>query len=80
MDAPWHYSETMFDLIGDVHGHAEELVRLLDTLGYKRVHGIYRHDDRRVIFLGDFIDRGPQIAQVLEIVRPMIDQGGGRWR
>ena len=66
----------MFDLIGDVHGHAEELVRLLDTLGYKRVHGIYRHDDRRVIFLGDFIDRGPQIAQVLEIVRPMIDQGG----
>lgn len=26
-------------------------------------------------FLGDFIDRGPQMRQVLEIVRPMIEEG-----
>ena len=59
-----------FDLIGDIHGYADELVQLLETLGYKKVNGVYRHPDRKVIFLGDFIDRGPKIRQVLEIVRP----------
>ncbi|MFM8577235.1 MAG: metallophosphoesterase [Planctomycetaceae bacterium] len=65
----------MHDLIGDIHGHADALERLLNTLGYTRQHGIYRHTDRQVIFLGDFIDRGPHIRETLEIVRPMIDSG-----
>jgi hypothetical protein len=65
----------MYDLIGDIHGHADELEQLLEKLEYQKVHGIYRHPERKVIFLGDFIDRGPKIRQVLEIVRPMIEQG-----
>lgn len=65
----------MYDLIGDIHGHADELVQLLETLGYMEVQGAYRHPDRKVIFLGDFIDRGPKIRQVLETVRPMIEEG-----
>src|SRR5450631_4067579 len=65
----------MYDLIGDIHGHADELVRLLETLGYQKSQGAYRHPERKVIFLGDFIDRGPKIRQVLEIVRPMIEDG-----
>jgi hypothetical protein len=65
----------MHDLIGDIHGHADELMELLEALGYEKVGGKYRHPDRKVIFLGDFIDRGPQIRQVLEIVRPMIEAG-----
>jgi hypothetical protein len=65
----------MYDLIGDIHGHADELVRLLESLGYATVGGSYRRSDRKVIFLGDFIDRGPHIRQVLEIVRPMIEAG-----
>ena len=63
----------MYDLIGDIHGHADALEQLLKTLGYARQKGVYRHPDRRVIFLGDFIDRGPKIRETLEIVRPMID-------
>ena len=63
----------MYDLIGDIHGHADELVQLLDVLGYQQKHGVYEHPDRRVIFLGDFIDRGPQIRKVIEIVRPMVE-------
>src|ERR1700676_1485199 len=66
---------TVYDLIGDIHGHADELMQLLEALGYGKSQGVYRHPERRVIFLGDFIDRGPQIRQVLEIVRPMIEQG-----
>src|ERR1700676_3465489 len=65
----------MYDLIGDIHGHADELVQLLEVLGYEKARGSYRHPERKVIFLGDFIDRGPQIRQVLEIVRPMIEAG-----
>ncbi len=65
----------MYDLIGDIHGHADELVQLLETLGYQKADGVYQHPERKIIFLGDFIDRGPKIRHVLEIVRPMIDEG-----
>ena len=63
----------MHDLIGDIHGHADALEHLLKTLGYARQKGGYRHPERQAIFLGDFIDRGPQIRETLEIVRPMIN-------
>src|SRR5436190_11817384 len=66
--------ERMYDLIGDIHGHADELVQLLESLGYWKAQGAYGHPERKVIFLGDFIDRGPKIRQVLEIVRPMIEE------
>lgn len=65
----------MYDLIGDIQGHADELVQLLGKLGYRKAQRIYRHPERQVNFLGDFIDRGPQIRQVLEIVRPLIEEG-----
>jgi len=65
----------MYDLIGDIHGHADELVRLLDLLGYRRERGAYRHPERTAIFLGDLIDRGPRIRETLEVVRPMVEEG-----
>jgi len=65
----------MYDLIGDIHGHADALQRLLRQLGYSRHQGVYRHPERRVIFLGDFIDRGPAIRETLEVVRPMVEAG-----
>jgi hypothetical protein len=65
----------MYDLIGDIHGHADELVQLLEALGYREVQGVYQHPEGKAIFLGDFIDRGPKIRQVLEIVRRMIEEG-----
>ena len=64
----------MYDMIGDIHGHADELVQLLEALGYRRRGASYAHADRKVIFLGDFIDRGPKIRAVLEIVRPMVEE------
>ena len=65
----------MYDLIGDIHGHADALERLLKILGYTRRQRVYRHPERRVVFLGDFIDRGPKIRETLEIVRPMVEAG-----
>ena len=67
---------TGFDIIGDIHGHADELEILLERLGYVEVNGVRQHPEgRRVVFLGDFIDRGPAIRRVLERVKGMIDHG-----
>jgi hypothetical protein len=65
----------MYDLIGDIHGHAGPLVRLLGKLGYAGRDRVYAHPHRRAIFLGDFIDRGPEIRETLAIVRAMVDAG-----
>jgi hypothetical protein len=65
----------MYDLIGDIHGHADELIRLLEALGYENSGGVYKHADRKAIFVGDFIDRGPKIRQALQTVRPMVEAG-----
>ncbi|AKO64874.1 hypothetical protein VI34_04465 [Methylophilales bacterium MBRSG12] len=64
-----------FDIIGDIHGQALELQKLLLKLGYQETNGIYQHPERKVIFLGDFIDRGNYQRRVIDIVRPMIDDG-----
>lgn len=65
----------MYDLIGDIHGHFDPLVRMLETLGYDRRKGVYAHPHRQVIFLGDWVDRGPRITEVLRLVRGMIEAG-----
>ncbi|MEH6387773.1 MAG: metallophosphoesterase [Pseudomonas profundi] len=67
-----------YDVIGDIHGHASKLWELLEQLGYKKQGGIYRHPSRQVLFLGDFIDRGPQQLAVLETVRDMVENGQAR--
>ena len=65
-----------YDIVGDIHGQAAELEQLLITMGYKlNDDAFYAHDERKVIFLGDFVDRGTRQRDVLEIVRPMIDSG-----
>lgn len=63
------------DLIGDIHGYADELAALLARLGYQLKGGGYRHSERRAVFLGDLIDRGPKIRATLRIVRPMVESG-----
>ncbi|MGH8438398.1 MAG: metallophosphoesterase [Pseudomonas sp.] len=67
-----------YDLIGDVHGCAHTLERLLDALGYKRQGGVWRHAQRQALFLGDIIDRGPRIREALHIVHDMVDAGQAR--
>ncbi|KXX71518.1 metallophosphoesterase [Flammeovirga sp. SJP92] len=65
----------MLDLIGDIHGHADKLESLLQKLGYKKVSGVYGHPDRKVLFVGDYIDRGPKIRETLQIVKSMTEMG-----
>lgn len=63
------------DFIGDLHGHATRLDELLIRLEYEWIDGIPRHRNRTAIFLGDYVDRGPEIRRTLETVRGMVDRG-----
>lgn len=77
-----------FDIIGDIHGCCDELEELLVELGYVK-HTTsdefslwgdvnYVHPQgRKVVFLGDLVDRGPRILDAVRIVRNMVRHGSG---
>ncbi len=65
-----------YDIIGDIHGESAKLEGLLEHLGYRRRGETRRHPGgRKVVFLGDFIDRGSGSREVLHRVRGMVEAG-----
>src|SRR5690349_7667026 len=65
-----------FDIIGDVHGCFDELAELLSRLGYDV--GDDRATppaDRKAVFVGDLVDRGPKIVPVLNLAMEMVSSG-----
>jgi protein phosphatase len=71
-----------FDVIGDVHGCRSELETLLARLGYQttpdpggRAIDAAHPEGRRVVFLGDLVDRGPDTPGVLRLVMGMVAAG-----
>lgn len=67
-----------YDIIGDIHGHADVLEALLVDLGYRDTWGAWRHADRQALFVGDFIDRGPKQVEAVNMVRRMVDAGSAQ--
>jgi len=63
----------MYDIIGDIHGHAQELKQLLLKMDYYEIKGVWQHSTRKVIFVGDYIDRGPAIRETLQIIKGMTE-------
>jgi protein phosphatase len=71
-----------FDLIGDVHGCFAELRQLLDQLGYQvdtagEPWRICHPKGRKLVFVGDLVDRGPRIPEVLRLVMAAVNSGNG---
>ncbi len=68
-----------FDIIGDIHGCFYELKQLLEKLGYKiekqNGYTITHAENRRIIFLGDLVDRGPSAPEVLRLVMDSVASG-----
>jgi protein phosphatase len=69
-----------FDIIGDIHGCYDELTALLQKLDYPidpetHTQTAPHPAGRRVIFLGDLVDRGPNIVGVLRLVKSMVESG-----
>ncbi|HVX57398.1 MAG TPA: metallophosphoesterase, partial [Candidatus Saccharimonadales bacterium] len=60
------------DIVGDVHGEVGALLDLLSALGYG-ANG--RHPaGRRLVFVGDLCDRGPDSVAVMELVGELVDR------
>jgi len=74
-----------FDIIGDVHGCFDELVELLMQLGYSVekqsnnadsfTYSVKSLEGRKVVFLGDLVDRGPKVPEVLRLAMSMVKAG-----
>lgn len=67
----------LYDIIGDIHGQAGKLEDLLATMGYSfdGERGCWAHPTRTVLFVGDFVDRGPEQLRTLGIVKGMVENG-----
>ncbi|RUT06076.1 polynucleotide kinase-phosphatase [Dulcicalothrix desertica PCC 7102] len=64
-----------FDIIGDIHGCCDELELLLEKLGYQKGDNYYHPEGRKVVFLGDLVDRGARILDTVNLVRNMVNSG-----
>jgi protein phosphatase len=66
-----------FDIVGDVHGCSDELVELLERLGYvaDAEAGMRSPEGRRIVFVGDLVDRGPGVVETLRLAMRMVDAG-----
>ncbi|WP_402373978.1 polynucleotide kinase-phosphatase [Isoptericola rhizosphaerae] len=84
-EKPWNDRTELhgpFDIIGDVHGCADELRTLLGKLGYViasdadgRAVGASHPEGRTAVFVGDLVDRGPDTPGVLRLVMGMVAAG-----
>lgn len=77
-----------FDIVGDVHGCTEELLHLLSELGYRvedridregRRFSLMHPEGRRLVFLGDLADRGPDPIGALSLALDACETGMAHW-
>ncbi|MDF1632448.1 polynucleotide kinase-phosphatase [Mycoplana sp. MJR14] len=71
-----------FDIIGDVHGCADELEKLLVQLGYQVDWAagepmILSPHGRKLVFAGDLVDRGPRTPDALRLAMAAVESGVG---
>jgi protein phosphatase len=74
-----------FDIVGDVHGCFDELYALMRRLGYAIAvradtagelgYVVRPPQGRRAVFVGDLVDRGPDVPAVLRLVMGMVEAG-----
>lgn len=66
-----------WDIFGDIHGMLFELKALMQRRGYAEdADGNWSHPEgRRILFLGDVVDRGPHSLETLRFVKKLCDGG-----
>lgn len=65
-----------YAVIGDIHGCYDSLVKLLSKIGLQiaNMKAINRMD-RKIVFVGDFTDRGDKPVETLKLIMNLIDTG-----
>lgn len=63
-----------FDVFGDIHGLRDSLFRFLRKLGYCPETGEHP-DNRKLLVLGDLVDRGPDSLELLEWAQALQSSG-----
>lgn len=67
----WNHGK--WDIFGDIHGLADEFMSCLKELGYTEESGSIIHKEgRRLILLGDYVDRGQKSIETLQILEKIL--------
>jgi len=61
--------------IGDIHGHADALSRMHEAISADLLHA--PPERAHIVYLGDYIDRGPENRAVLDTLIARRDRGDG---
>lgn len=61
------------DIVGDIHGEIDALKALLSQLNY-RADGSSA-ENRKLVFVGDFCDRGPDSPAVIHLICQLVSSG-----
>jgi predicted MPP superfamily phosphohydrolase len=61
------------DIVGDIHGEYDALCSLIRHLGYDQQGN--HSQDRTLVFVGDFCDRGPDSPAVLALAQELVESG-----
>jgi hypothetical protein len=61
------------DVVDDIHGEIDALRSLMHHLGYAD-DGTHPKN-RRLVFVGDLTDRGPDSPAVFDLVKRLVDSG-----
>ena len=61
------------DIVGDIHGEIDSLVALINRLGYDQKGN--HPENRKLVFVGDFCDRGPDSPTVINLVEKLVQAG-----
>lgn len=68
-------------VIGDVHGHRQKLLNVLQKSGLVDEKGLWHGEDQTLWFLGDYFDRGPDGLGVVSLIMNLqaeAERAGGR--
>ena len=72
------FENNKFDIIGDIHGCFNELIQLVEKLGYQKIGQVYIHPQgRKLISVGDIADKGNQNLEALEFWMNQVAYGNG---
>jgi len=71
-----HIADPRLDIVGDIHGMFGELKMLLENMGYQISGDRISHPEgRKLVFLGDYLDRGYDSVNTLRLVKNAVESG-----